>query len=189
MINIKAFIIGNDGVGKTALNVAIRTNTFPTEDLPSVFDTSSHYAEINGKKYMIALWDSAGGDDYDKFRPMNYPDTQLFLVCFSVVDRQSFERVTSKWIPEIANQSPGTPFVLVGTKIDLREDEKVISELSGKNEKVISSEEGDKKAKEIGAVHYLECSALTQKGLKDALDQIVKITGSKSKNKKDCIIS
>ena len=55
-------------------------------------------------------------------RPLCYPDTDIFLVCFSLTSRASFENVVTKWVPEITLHCPKTPFLLVGLKSDLIEE-------------------------------------------------------------------
>merc|ERR1711936_1073435 len=101
---------------------------------------------------MGGLFDTAGQEDYDRLRPLSYPQTDVFLVCFSVVSPSSFENVKEKWVPEITHHCPRTPFLLVGTKIDLRDDAATVE--------VDMGAMGDSLAKELGAVKYVECSAL-----------------------------
>jgi small GTP-binding protein len=55
----------------------------------------------------LALWDTAGQEDYDRLRPVSYPDTDVVLICFSVDVRDSFFNVTAKWLPEIQHHCPG----------------------------------------------------------------------------------
>ena len=77
---------------------------------------------IGGEPYTLGLFDTAGQEDYDRLRPLSYPQTDVFLVCFSVVSPSSFENVKEKWVPEITHHCQKTPFLLVGTQIDLRDD-------------------------------------------------------------------
>jgi hypothetical protein len=70
------------------------------------------------------IW-SAGQEDYDRLRPLSYPQTDVFLVCFSVTSPASFENVKEKWFPEVHHHCPGVPCLIVGTQIDLREDGQV----------------------------------------------------------------
>jgi len=76
---------------------------------------------IGGEPYTLGLFDTAGQEDYDRLRPLSYPQTDVFLVCFSVVSPASFENVKEKWVPEITHHCPKTPFLLVGTQSDLRD--------------------------------------------------------------------
>ncbi|VDP75303.1 unnamed protein product [Schistosoma curassoni] len=76
---------------------------------------------VDRKPVNLGLWDTAGQEDYDRLRPLSYPQTDVFLVCFSLVSRTSFENVRSKWHPEISAYVPRAPIILVGTKRDLRD--------------------------------------------------------------------
>ena len=67
-----------------------------------------------------------------------------------------------QWVPEITHHCQKTPFLLVGTQIDLRDDAATIEKLAKNKQKPITGEQGEKLAKELKAVKYVECSALTQ---------------------------
>lgn len=75
------------------------------------------------------------------------------------------------WIPELQQHAKSTPIVLVGTQSDLRTNDAMLNGLSKRKEKPVSYQQAEKLAKQIGAVHYGECSALTQKGLKSVFDE------------------
>merc|ERR1712004_347712 len=102
--------------------------------------------------------------DYDRLRPLSYPQTDVFLICFSLVNPASFENVRAKWYPEVRHHCPQVPIILVGTKVDLREDKESIEKLKEKRLAPITYPQGLSMAKDVGAVKYLECSALTQRG-------------------------
>ncbi|XP_076669544.1 cdc42 homolog isoform X4 [Andrena cerasifolii] len=138
-----------------------------------VFDNYAVTVMIGGEPYTLGLFDTAGQEDYDRLRPLSYPQTDVFLVCFSVVSPSSFENVKEKWVPEITHHCQKTPFLLVGTQIDLRDDAATIEKLAKNKQKPISAEQGEKLAKELKAVKYVECSALTQKGLKNVFDEAI----------------
>merc|ERR1712050_276418 len=104
---------------------------------------------------------------------LSYPDTDVFLVCFSVVNPDSFENVREKWVPEISHFVPNKPFILVGTQDDLRDDPDCIAKLKNRRLAPITRENAEKMADMIGAVNYMECSALTQRGLKDVFDHAI----------------
>ena len=77
---------------------------------------------IDNEAVNIGLWDTAGQEDYDRLRPLSYPQTDVFLICFSIVNPASFENVRTKWFSEIKYYCPEIPIILVGTKVDLRDD-------------------------------------------------------------------
>ncbi len=122
---------------------------------------------VNGKFVSLNLWDTAGQEDYDRLRPLSYPQTDVFIVCFSVISPNSFEHVQYKWAPEITHHCPKVPIVLVGNKIDLREDPAVIAHLENQRIAPVTKAQGVEMAKRIHAIKYVECSAKTQKGLKE----------------------
>lgn len=93
--------------------------------------------------FFSGLFDTAGQEDYDRLRPLSYPQTDVFLVCFSVVSPSSFENVKEKWVPEITHHCQKTPFLLVGTQIDLREDAPTLEKLAKNKQKPISFEQGN----------------------------------------------
>uniref|UniRef100_A0A8C4J5F1 Ras homolog family member Q n=1 Tax=Dromaius novaehollandiae TaxID=8790 RepID=A0A8C4J5F1_DRONO len=128
---------------------------------------------VGGKQYLLGLYDTAGQEDYDRLRPLSYPMTDVFLICFSVVNPASFQNVKEEWVPELKEYAPNVPFLLVGTQIDLRDDPKTLARLNDMKEKPVSVDQGQKLAKEIGAYCYVECSALTQKGLKTVFDEAI----------------
>lgn len=132
----------------------------------------SHTSRIGDEPYTLGLFDTAGQEDYDRLRPLSYPQTDVFLVCFSVTSPASFENVREKWFPEVHHHCPGVPCLIVGTQVDLRNDESVREKLSKQKMQPVSKEMGEKMAKELGAVRYVECSALTQFKLKDVFDEV-----------------
>ena len=85
----------------------------------------------------------------------------------------SFQNVSEKWVPEIRCHCPKAPIILVGTQSDLREDVKVLIELDKCKEKPVPEEAARLCAEEIKAASYIECSALTQKNLKEVFDAAI----------------
>ena len=65
-------------------------------------------------------------------------------------------------MPEITHHNPKTPFLLVGTKIDLRNDASTVEKLAQTMQKPITVEAAEKLQRELRAVKYVECSALTK---------------------------
>ena|SRR3989338_484500 len=174
MQSIKLVVVGDGAVGKTCLLISYTSNSFPQEYVPTVFDNYSANVIVDQKTVSLGLWDTAGQEDYDRLRPLSYPQTDVFLICFSIISPTSFQNVTSKWWPEVTHHCPKTKMILVGTKLDLRDDPDTLSRLREKGTEPISTEKGHQLAKDIGAVRYMECSALTQKGLKQVFDAAIK---------------
>jgi Ras-related C3 botulinum toxin substrate 1 len=187
----KCVFVGDGAVGKTSLLVSYTTNAFPSEYIPTVFDNYTASMMHNGKQVHLGLWDTAGQEDYDRLRPLSYPETDVFVICFSLVSHASLANAINKWYPEIRQNCPmhSPMLVLVGTKQDLRDDKNAL--VLSRCEPVTKAE-GESVARQIGAFAYVECSALTQKGVKVAFEQVLQaaLTGKKMryKKKKKCQI-
>lgn len=73
-----------------------------------------------GGPVLLHLWDTAGQEEYDRLRPLSYPRSDVIFLCFSTISPVSWESVKTKWWPEVHHYIPNVPYILVGTKIDLR---------------------------------------------------------------------
>ena len=51
---------------------------------------------MDGKHVELALWDTAGQEDYDRLRPLSYPDSHVILICFAVDSPDSLDNVQEK---------------------------------------------------------------------------------------------
>ena len=67
-----------------------------------------------------------------------------------------------QWVPEITHHCQKTPFLLVGTQGDLRDDASTIEKLAKNKQRPVTIDQCEKLARELRAVKYVECSALTQ---------------------------
>ena len=170
---VKIVVVGDGAVGKTCLLFTYTRNAFPWEYIPTVFENYSANVLIDGVPYNIEMWDTAGQEDYDRLRPLSYPQTDVFLTCFSIDSPASYERIRDIWYPEISHHCPKMPIVLVGLKLDLRDDKATVERLAKVKEKPITYEQGMKMAEEIRAFEYVECSAKTQKGVKNVFDTAI----------------
>ena len=189
---IKCVLVGDSSAGKTNLlqSYCQATNSDKNAYAHTVFDNHTVIVKIDGESVSLTLFDTASQEAYDRLRPLTYYETDVFLICFNVLNPFSFESVTEKWLPEIQHHCPNTPFVLVGTHIDLREDTKIIiDKLTNKKLKTISTEQGVKLAKEINAMKYVECSASTQQGVKNVFNEAIYAALTQIERKKEsCLV-
>lgn len=190
MENIKVVVVGDGAVGKTCLLISFTANAFPGDYVPTVFDNFSCNMMVGGRPVALGLWDTAGQEDYDRLRPLSYPQTDVFLVCYSVVSPPSFANVAEKWVPEIRKFCPDAPFVLVGLKEDMREDRDVVAQLYARQRRgPVTTDAGADLAERLGAAGFVEASALTQRHLQMVFETAVHafhdhINGALDKKKK-----
>jgi len=191
-IRKKLVIVGDGACGKTCLLIVFSKDEFPEVYVPTVFENYVADIEVDHKNVELALWDTAGQEDYDRLRPLSYPDTDVILMCFSIDSPDSLENIPEKWVPEVRHFCPSVPIVLVGNKMDLRQDEYTIRELQRSKQSPVSHSEGEQMASRIGAKSYIECSALTKEGIREVFEQATRAAlqrkPGKGKKKSKCDI-
>ncbi len=101
----------------------------------------------------LQIWDSAGQDDCSKLLPLGYADADVFLLCYSIADRDSFKSIEKKWMAELRTCAPAVPIILVGTTCDFRK---------GKDDSgMVSTSEANDMLQKNSFFGYVECSAKT----------------------------
>jgi small GTP-binding protein len=176
MKHIKCVVVGDGAVGKTCLLLSYTTNAFPGEYIPTVFDNYSANVMVEDQQINLQLWDTAGQEDYKKLRPLSYPQTDVFILCFSVVSPTSLENVQNMWVPEVKEHCPNTPYILVGMKSDLRD---IVTanpeEWKTKGMEAVAQSKGEAMKKSVNAHGYIECSAKMQINLKEVFETAIKV--------------
>lgn len=123
---------------------AYMDNQFLGDYQNSIFENYAINVTMDQKKYTVNLFDTAGQDDYAHLRVLSYPNTDVFLLCFSLVDPQSLQSCRNVWMPEIrkhAGEKP--PVILVGTKEDLTENKSVDAQIDFKTAQRTATEVRD----------------------------------------------
>jgi len=169
---IKLVVVGDGAVGKTSLLMRFSTGQFPTDYVPTVFENSTVQITYKNEQILLNFWDTAGQEEYDRLRPLSYPRSDIILLCFSTISQVSFESIKQKWWPEVHHYIPDVPYILVGTKIDLRESKALDPHTNKFNP--VSFEQGNAVAKEIGCVKYLEICSKDGRGTQEVLDESIK---------------
>lgn len=169
-------VVGDGTVGKTCLLTVYKGEEFPRDYIPTVFENQTKTVLFNDEKVELALWDTAGQEEYARLRPLSYPRSDAFLICFSVDNDSSLNNVKEHWVPEIRNYNTEGILILVGTKSDLRVGEKSSS--------CVNQTKCESVAKEIEAYSYLECSSLRNDNVQAVFEAALTGIEAKSKKKK-----
>lgn len=175
---ISVVIVGDTNTGKNCIFTNFKENSkdYPLEYVPTVFDNSSKTIQVDGVYYHVSLSYTSGQTEYDGLRILSYPSTDVFLLCYAVSNRTSFESVPSKWIPELKLHCPHTPIVLVGTKIDMRKGGSTSTDC-------VSSAQGKEMSKKVSA--FIECSAKTDDNMQEVFREAVRAVRCKSKRREN----
>ncbi|XP_046571952.1 rho-related GTP-binding protein RhoQ-like [Haliotis rubra] len=177
--NIHCALLGDGLIGKTTLFRTYISKKFRKDYVATMLDKYTVRMAVGGKEFMVNIFDTPGQDDFVHERVITYKESEVFVLCFSTCDRESFLRVQDLLLPEIKEFTDRkVPIILVGTQTDLRK---------GTRESDITTREGARLAKEIGADCYLECSAKKQQGLKEVFDHVV-ISALKDRKRKGNIL-
>jgi len=188
-IRKKLVIVGDGACGKTCLLIVFSKDQFPEVYVPTVFENYVADIEVDGKQVELALWDTAGQEDYDRLRPLSYPDTDVILMCFSIDSPDSLDNIPEKWTPEVKHFCPNVPIILVGNKKDLRNDPNTIKELAKMKQEPVKPEDGRTMAEKINAFAYLECSAKSKEGVREVFETATRAALQvKKKKKKPCVL-
>ncbi|XP_078333849.1 uncharacterized protein LOC111114636 isoform X3 [Crassostrea virginica] len=165
MQNVKLVLVGDGAVGKTALISYL--SSIPDGYIATVFGDYTGTLMMDDKTFCLNIRDTGGVGDYDRLRPLSYPQTDVVLLCYSIENRASFENIEARWIPEIKHYCPDTPLILVACKTDLRS--------TSSHEDLITTNEGQALANKL-RLSFCETSALTKAGLKECFEAAVSMT-------------
>ncbi|XP_076456928.1 ras-related C3 botulinum toxin substrate 1-like [Babylonia areolata] len=173
---VKCVVVGDGAVGKSCMLITYTTAKFPEGygDQPILGKYTANITQ-DGQTVALQLWDTQGQEDYDEMIPLLYQDTDIFMICFSLMSETSYKNVEPKWYPEICRHAPDAPIVLVGTKLDLRNDKSAHSTLLANKQTAVSTKHGKSLARKIKAREYIECSAITRENLNTVFQKTVRV--------------
>ncbi|XP_078534436.1 rho-related GTP-binding protein RhoH [Lissotriton helveticus] len=167
MDSIKCVLVGDSAVGKTALLVRFTSETFPDAYRPTVYENTGVDVFMDGIQISLGLWDTSGNEAFKGIRPISYQQADVVLMCFSVANHNSFLSLRHKWIAEVRSNLPKTPVIVVATQTDQRE-------MGPLRLSCINSADGKRLAQDLRAKGYLECSALSNRGVQQVFECAVR---------------
>ncbi|KAK3780856.1 hypothetical protein RRG08_055093, partial [Elysia crispata] len=172
LTKLKIVLVGSGLVGKTSV-ISSYVDKFST-DVPLKLDECLRRVQVDDLYYEQYIIDTHGQEDADSTRPEFYTGTDVFLLCFSVVNPVSFQDVQDKWYPEIRQHCPDTPIILVGNKIDMRGDKRTLAQLTLKGLLPVTPEEG------TSLDGYHECSAKTWENIYALFERATRVVARKT---------
>jgi Ras family protein A len=158
----KLVVIGDGACGKTCLLIKKKDGKMPDSYVPTVFENYVVEIPVKEKVYEVSLWDTAGQEDYAHIRPLSYEGVQVILLCVGLDSIDSLDNVEAKWLPEIQQHCKDVPFIIVGTKSDLKAEGKAVvteAQLKALVDKCGKMCQG-----------YRQCSALSGEGVNELFE-------------------
>ncbi|PAA63379.1 hypothetical protein BOX15_Mlig030969g1 [Macrostomum lignano] len=189
---IKCVIVGDSTAGKTCMIETYVNGSMPDTFIPTIYKTYSARLPMESESIELALTDTGGSEGYDTLRPVAYPQTDVFIICLDLTKSAELVlgNVRTKWYPELSHHCPSARIILVGTKLDMRTGLKISETKEEDAEKNLTAEQANEFVKEINAAKYMECSSITQQGLKEVFEEAARLVlnssdarnGKKKKN-------
>ncbi|KAL3873232.1 hypothetical protein ACJMK2_036372 [Sinanodonta woodiana] len=166
--SVQCTLVGDAMIGKSTMAQSFMEEQHPQGYVATVFDSYAGAHELAGDKFSITIMDSAGQHDYENMRAGTYKESEVLVLCYSCVDRESFDSIQDFWVPEMKHyMRKRKPVILVATQTDLRNNSIQTSEAC------VSNEEGVTLAQQIGAESFLECTSMDCKTVKDVFETVI----------------
>jgi small GTP-binding protein len=154
--SVKAVLVGDESVGKTAIFKRLEDNTFDSRQ-PATIGGSYLRLTVtdgHGSSKDIGLWDTAGAERYRSIVPMYFQRAQIVICVFDLTSDQSFQNISIEWVKMVRNKAPAdVEFLIIGNKSDLDKDRR------------IDLPAAQQLSEQIGAKAYIETSALNGTGI------------------------
>ena len=189
--------MGDMCTGKSGLISAYCRDKFEEMYVPTILRSCLTDANIMGHKIDLVVVEVAGRDDYAKLRRCAYHKMDAVILCYAADNVASLEKLKREWIPELKECAPNVPYILVGTKKDVKEECAYQRELLRTQEDkgqslrmedpmrhVVTTADGFEVAKYIGAHGFLECSALYRDGTREVFETAAKVALKKSRRRR-----
>ncbi|KAH8792916.1 P-loop containing nucleoside triphosphate hydrolase protein [Flagelloscypha sp. PMI_526] len=181
----KLVLVGDDAVGKTCLFTRFACDQFLEVYGRATFETYVAAVKVDEQVVELAVWDTSSREDFDDIRPLSYPDSQVVLLAYSIDDPTSLYSIEEKWLNEVTYFiHDEVAIILVGCKMDLRDDELPLEEVAKRSSRLVTYEEGLSVAMRIGAGQFLECSAKTGQGVAEIFEVAARAAIDHAKRRK-----
>lgn len=169
----KVVILGDGGVGKSALVIQFVCHRFLEYHDPTIEDSFEQQCRIDDEPAHLDILDTAGQTEFTAMREQYMRNGEGFILCFSLTDRRSFdELVTYKHLINRVRAGEEMPIIVVGNKCDLEQKRQV------------KYEEGLALSRQLGGGKYYETSAYLRKCVDEVFHSIVRDIKAKEKKER-----
>jgi len=175
-MQIKLLTIGDSAVGKTCILLRYASDSFQTTFITTIgIDFKTKNVNIDGKPLRLQIWDTAGQERFRTITTSYFNGAQGILLVYDVTDRSTFNSIRN-WIDQIQQHADeNVNMLLIGNKVDLLRDERVMEDLQANGQTHVTTEEGRALASEYG-VEFFETSAKENINVDAAFQAIAKAT-------------
>lgn len=201
----KILILGDMMSGKSNLISAYCKDRYKEDYTPTILNCLQTDADVMGEKINLVVVEISGRDDFRPLRRCAYHKMDAAIICYPVDCPDSLERVCNYWVPELRRHAPKAPFVVVGTKRDIRDEARDRVEdhkrsLRGKEKEVemagrlsaeaafvkefVSYDKGKRVSCDLGATAFYECCSVYRDGTRKVFEGVAKIALQKSRRKR-----
>lgn len=163
-------------MGKHSLQIRYINNPLPDQYFqdPLVYNYCSKVT-FNGRSYFLELLGISRQEKYEPLRLLNYQSTDVFILCYSIENRRSFEHIRAIWYTEVRRHCPDAKMLLVACKIDLRSS-------SSLSEDLITTSEGQVLADHLN-IPFCEISSKNNIGVEECMQSAIKLVVNYSTSK------
>ena len=178
-------LVGDSGCGKSALAIRLTHSLFSEKYIPTEFESFTTDIETQAGYVKLTLQDVSGAKESAEVRKLAYQGCDAILLCFDVTDKESYQSIETRWVPEITAVSPGIPVFVAACKKDAAAEEENCQD----DDDDVFSKEIETLVEKIGAVGYLECSASTNHNVEQIFYQIIEAKTQKQQSTVRKVIS
>jgi small GTP-binding protein len=176
MKNVKIVVVGDDEVGKSCLLLTYMTKDFPGKSVITDFPDWHTSVWVENQRIKLDIFETDAGRNWKSSRLESYEGADVFLICFSLVEPKSLENVQSMWMTEIKEYCTNTPYFLVGTKSDLRDEfDQRADKYKRKGWEKVPKSKGEDMKEAIKAEAYFESSSKNQSNLNEVFETAIKL--------------
>ena len=165
MKDVKCTIFDDYAVGKTSMINVFINGSFSEDYIPNIEGIYNKKLMVNETIINLDIIDTSRCDCFLHILEKYHLIANVFMLCFSIDMQNSLENIDKYWFPLIKEHCPKAPFILVGMKIDKKNE--------NTNVKLIEESKIEEIKQKIKPLAYIECSAKINYNIIDAFEILI----------------